>query len=58
MPTTTRLNMQATATGDITKAPLTITISSVPSINENATDLEKITLTKACKLYTKRRSNS
>lgn len=35
----------STATGDITKAPLTITISSVPSINENATDLEK-TLTK------------
>ena len=32
----------STATGDITKAPLTITISSVPSINENATDLEKI----------------
>lgn len=31
----------STATGDITKAPLTITISSVPSINENATDLEK-----------------
>lgn len=35
----------STATGDITKAPLTITISSVPSINENATDLKK-TLTK------------
>ena len=35
----------STATGDITKAPLTITISSVPSINEGATDLEK-TLTK------------
>lgn len=32
----------STATGDITKAPLTITISSVPSINENATDLKKI----------------
>ena len=32
----------STATGDITKAPLTITISSVPSINEGATDLEKI----------------
>lgn len=31
----------STAIGDITKAPLTITISSVPSINENATDLEK-----------------
>lgn len=30
------------AKGDITKAPLTITISSVPSINENATDLKKI----------------
>lgn len=29
------------ATGKITKAPLTITISSVPSINEGATDLEK-----------------
>ena len=35
----------STATGDITKAPLAITISSVPSINENATDLKK-TLTK------------
>lgn len=35
----------STAKGDITKAPLTITISSVPSINEGATDLEK-TLTK------------
>ena len=35
----------STATGDITKAPLAITISSVPSINEKATDLKK-TLTK------------
>lgn len=32
----------STATGDITKAPLAITISSVPSINENATDLKRL----------------
>lgn len=31
----------STATGDITKAPLTITISSVPSINAGATELKK-----------------
>lgn len=36
-----KIKYVSTATGDITKAPLTITISSVPSINENATDLEK-----------------
>ena len=37
-----KIKYVSTATGDITKAPLTITISSVPSINENATDLKKI----------------
>lgn len=40
-----KIKYVSTATGDITKAPLAITISSVPSINENATDLKK-TLTK------------